>query len=219
MDFSWNQFSGNIPATIGGAPSLNYLSLSHNKLEGPIPQSLGSLKGLEFLDMSNNNLSGKIPKPLESLRYLRYFNISFSKLEGEVPTGGPFLNFTDQSYLQNDGICGAPRFKVRPCQTSTTQQSGSRNIAFLKFTLPLIVAATLLLGIAIFMKRSGNKKIRLTQEDTLLCALRRLAMDCSRNSPVERIDMEDVLNRLYKIKTLFLEQCHDIDTEVNNYVV
>ncbi|WOG97320.1 hypothetical protein DCAR_0416660 [Daucus carota subsp. sativus] len=174
MDFSWNQFSGNIPATIGGAQSLNYLVLSHNKLEGPIPPSLGNLKGLEILDMSNNNLSGKIPKSLESLRYLRYFNISFNELEGEIPTGGPFQNFTGQSYLQNDGICGEPRLKVRMCPASATQkESGSRNIAFLKYTLPLIVAATLLVAVAFLLKRRRNQKIILTQEDSLPHSLRR----------------------------------------------
>ncbi|KAL1820331.1 hypothetical protein ACET3Z_015200 [Daucus carota] len=175
MDFSWNQFSGNIPATIGGAQSLNYLVLSHNKLEGPIPPSLGSLKGLEILDMSNNNLSGKIPKSLESLRYVRYFNISFNKLEGEIPTGGPFQNFTGQSYVQNDGLCGAPRLKVRLCPASATPESGSGNIAFLKYTLPLIVAAVLLVAVAFLIRRRRNQNIILTQEDSLPHAWRRFS--------------------------------------------
>lgn len=38
-----------------------------------------------------------------------------------------------------------------------------------------------------------------------------LAVDCSRNVPIERITMEDVVARLNKIKTTFVEQCRISD--------
>ncbi|KAM7515069.1 hypothetical protein LguiA_004652 [Lonicera macranthoides] len=112
MDLSWNQFLGHIPRTIGSCQMLTFLLFAYNELQGSIPQSFGNLISLEFLDLSNNNLSGAIPKSLEALRYLKYFNVSFNRLEGEIPTGGHFANFTGQSFMQNDGLCGVPRLQV-----------------------------------------------------------------------------------------------------------
>lgn len=174
MDLSWNQLSGNIPASIGGAQSLNFFSLAHNKLQGSISQSLGSLLGLEFLDLSNNNLSGKIPKSLEALRYLHYFNVSFNKLEGEIPTGGIFVNFTAQSYMQNYALCGAPRLLVQLCQNRTPHQSGSRNIS-VKYILTPIAAVILLVVLIFVLRKCRKQNILLTQEDSLPHAWQRVS--------------------------------------------
>ncbi|XP_057503391.1 probable LRR receptor-like serine/threonine-protein kinase At3g47570 isoform X3 [Actinidia eriantha] len=164
IDLSWNQLSGNIPSTIGGAQTLVTLSLAHNKLQGPIPQLLGDLINLEFLDLSNNNLSGGIPKSLEALRYLQYLNLSFNRLQGEIPTGGHFANFTAQSFMQNDGLCGAPRLQVPLCRTSRTT-----NLDFLKYILPSIAAA-ILVAVLIFVLirfRKQKKQLPPSQVDPL----------------------------------------------------
>ncbi|XP_059658670.1 receptor kinase-like protein Xa21 [Cornus florida] len=113
IDLSHNRFSGDIASTIGGLQSLINLSLAHNGLQGPIPMSFGNLISLEFLDLSYNNLSGVIPKPMESL--LHHFNASFNRLRGEIPSRGPFANFTNQSFMANEALCGAPQLQVLPC--------------------------------------------------------------------------------------------------------
>ncbi|XP_057503586.1 probable LRR receptor-like serine/threonine-protein kinase At3g47570 isoform X1 [Actinidia eriantha] len=156
IDLSWNQLSGDIPSTIGGAQTLVTLSLAHNKLQGPIPQLLGDLISLEFLDLSNNNLSGGIPKSLEALRYLQYLNLSFNRLQGEIPTGGHFANFTAQSFMQNDGLCGAPRLQVPLCRTSRTT-----NLDFLKYVLPSIAAAILVAVLIFVLIRFQKQKKQL----------------------------------------------------------
>ncbi|XP_060178007.1 receptor kinase-like protein Xa21 [Lycium barbarum] len=79
--------------------------------------------GLEFLDCSYNNLTSEIPKSLEALLHLKYFDISFNKLTGEIPSGGSFANFTGQSFMSNDALCGAPRFNVSPCFLKFTKKS------------------------------------------------------------------------------------------------
>ncbi|PSS19433.1 Receptor kinase-like protein Xa21, processed [Actinidia chinensis var. chinensis] len=156
IDLSWNQLSGDIPSTIGGAQTLVTLSLAHNKLQGPIPQLLGDLINLEFLDLSNNNLSGGIPKSLEALRYLQYLNLSFNRLQGEIPTGGHFANFTAQSFMQNEGLCGAPRFQVPLCRTSRTTY-----LDFLKYILPSIAAAILVAVLIFVLIRFRKQKKQL----------------------------------------------------------
>ncbi|KAF5942322.1 hypothetical protein HYC85_019964, partial [Camellia sinensis] len=140
IDLSWNQLSGEIPSTIGGAQTLVTLSLAHNKLQGPIPQSLGNLISLELLDLSNNNLSRGIPQSLEALRYLQHLNLSFNNLQGEIPTGGHFANFTAVSFMQNSGLCGAPRLQVPPCKTKTIRKS-RKSLDLLTYILPSIAFA------------------------------------------------------------------------------
>ncbi|KAI8003478.1 LRR receptor-like serine/threonine-protein kinase EFR [Camellia lanceoleosa] len=134
IDLSWNQLSGEIPSTIGGAQTLVTLSLAGNKLQGPIPQSLGNLISLEFLDLSNNNLSRGIPQSLEALRNLQHLNLSFNNLQGEIPTGGHFANFTAVSFMQNSGLCGAPRLQVPPCKTNKSRKI----LDLLTYILPTI---------------------------------------------------------------------------------
>ncbi|CAN4081842.1 unnamed protein product [Withania somnifera] len=133
IDLSKNDFSGRIPSTIGDLDNLIKLSLAHGRLDGPIPDSFGKMLALESLDLCDNNLSAEIPKSLEALVYLKYLNISFNKLSGEIPTGGPFLNFTGQSFFSNNALCGDSKFHVPPCIT----KSPKRKKAILALYVPL----------------------------------------------------------------------------------
>ncbi|KAM7515083.1 hypothetical protein LguiA_004666 [Lonicera macranthoides] len=171
MDLSLNRFSGRIPSTIGSGQMLTFLSFAHNELQGSIPQSFGNLINLELLDLSNNNFSGTIPKSLEALRYLQYFNVSFNKLEGEIPIGGHFANFTAQSFMQNDGLCGVPRLQVQPCK-----RSRSSNLSPLKYILPSIVATIFLVAFVIVFTKGRKKGAELhTQFSSLPHAWRRVS--------------------------------------------
>ena len=96
---------------MGKLQNLITLSLSQNRLQSLIPVEFGDLVSLESLDLSQNNLSGIIPKSLEALIYLKYLNVSFNKLQGEIPDGGPFVNFTAESFIFNEALCGAPHFQ------------------------------------------------------------------------------------------------------------
>ncbi|CAL5346388.1 unnamed protein product [Camellia sinensis] len=143
IDLSMNQFSGQIPNTIGGLQGVMNLSLAHNRLQGPIPQSIGSLVDLEFCDLSHNNLSGVIPMSLEELLQLRYFNVSFNRLRGEIPSRGSFANFTYQSFMSNEALCGAPRLQVPPCHADSHRQSRIKQMLLIVYFL-LPIASVLL---------------------------------------------------------------------------
>ncbi|XP_059638793.1 receptor kinase-like protein Xa21 [Cornus florida] len=154
IDLSWNQFSGNIPSTLGAFQSLGSINLSGNSFSGHIPESFGNLITLDFMDLSHNNLSGSIPKSLEALPHLKYLNLSYNELSGEIPSGGPFENFTAESFMKNKALCGKPSLQVPPC-------SGSRTKHFpYKYVLPAIVASVAICIALLYMvlkKYNGNK--------------------------------------------------------------
>ncbi|XP_062005725.1 probable leucine-rich repeat receptor-like protein kinase At1g35710 [Rosa rugosa] len=52
LDFSYNQFSGNLPESLGSLKYLDALSLTLNSISGPLPMSIGNLSHLSMLDLS-----------------------------------------------------------------------------------------------------------------------------------------------------------------------
>ncbi|KAL4273940.1 hypothetical protein GQ457_13G004090 [Hibiscus cannabinus] len=176
MDFSNNQFTSDIPTGIADLKDLTHFSVSHNRITGFIPESFGELSSLEFLDLSRNNLSGEIPKSLEKLRYLSYFNVSFNKLQGEIPKGGSFGNYSVESFMGNEALCGAPQFHLPICKSKPRKNSKARTK--LMIYVALSIASTLLAAALIFIiLRSRKRKDKLpTQEDLLsLVSWRRIS--------------------------------------------
>ncbi|KAF3953072.1 hypothetical protein CMV_021444 [Castanea mollissima] len=108
IDFSFNNFRGEIPKIIGRLKSLKGLNFSHNNLTGNIPSSFGNLNNLEWLDLSFNKLSGDIPRQLADLSWLEVLNLSHNRLTGHIPSGKQFNTFDNNSYIENLGLCGFP---------------------------------------------------------------------------------------------------------------
>ncbi|KAI3450114.1 hypothetical protein Pfo_006779 [Paulownia fortunei] len=176
VDLSFNQFSGDIPSSIDGCQILEILSLSNNKFEGPIPQSLGNVRGLSTLNLSNNNLSGLIPKSLEHLQFLQNFNVSYNRLQGAIPNGGPFVNFTAQSFVHNSALCGATRFQVPPCVENHRRSRSKSVVQLMKYTLPPFISAIILvIIILVLIRRLKQRKIPLPADISLGVAWRRIS--------------------------------------------
>ncbi|KAG5550620.1 hypothetical protein RHGRI_015534 [Rhododendron griersonianum] len=112
IDFSNNNFKGEIPDTVGDLKSLYVLNLSHNSLTGSIPSSVGNLTQLGSLDLSWNKLDGSIPVTLARLTFLAVLNLSYDQLVGMIPRGPQLQTFLETSFIGNKGLWGAP---LTPC--------------------------------------------------------------------------------------------------------
>ncbi|XP_031100196.1 LRR receptor-like serine/threonine-protein kinase EFR isoform X1 [Ipomoea triloba] len=148
INLSVNHISGYIPTTIGGLQQLVTISLENNLLQGPIPDSFANIISLEWLDLSNNNLTRRIPKSLETLRYLRFLNVSCNRLSGEIPSKGPFSNFSYQSFLCNEELCGSPRLKVPPCNADFSSPLSTRIILWIAF---ISMMAAFVVGVSLYI--------------------------------------------------------------------
>ncbi|KAL6285534.1 hypothetical protein ACE6H2_009924 [Prunus campanulata] len=164
VDLSNNQISGVIPSTIGVLRDLATLSLANNNLEGPIPSSFHNLLSLKQLDLSRNHLSGMIPRSLEALLLLKYLDLSFNRLQGEIPTGGPFKNFSAESFVSNTALCGAPRLHVPPCKNGTLEPKWRKA----KYIIPGIISVIfLVVFISVFVLRM-KRNVEVVGEATSL---------------------------------------------------
>jgi Leucine-rich repeat (LRR) protein len=97
LDFSRNNFSSVIPASIGNSPAnISFFSLSSNKFYGSIPESICNATKLRLLDLSNNSFSDTIPQYLfkmsesqDSNQGLGVLNLRKNNLTGAISNSFP----------------------------------------------------------------------------------------------------------------------------------
>uniref|UniRef100_A0A0E0L7K1 non-specific serine/threonine protein kinase n=1 Tax=Oryza punctata TaxID=4537 RepID=A0A0E0L7K1_ORYPU len=120
IDLSRNQLTGEIPREIGALSALIALNLSGNHILGSIPDEIGNLSHLEALDLSSNDLSGPIPPSITNLNSLSVLDLSYNDLSGVIPLDTQLLTFTNESFMGNADLCGAPLLRV--CSQHTTRK-------------------------------------------------------------------------------------------------
>ncbi|KAJ9709825.1 hypothetical protein PVL29_001343 [Vitis rotundifolia] len=80
-----NQFSGQLPDSLGLSKNLRSLDLSYNSFFGPFPNSIQHLTNLESLYLSQNSISGPIPTWIGNLLRMKGLDLSFNLMNGTIP--------------------------------------------------------------------------------------------------------------------------------------
>ncbi|XP_017609280.1 receptor kinase-like protein Xa21 [Gossypium arboreum] len=80
-----NEFSGQIPTSIGECKNLRQLILDTNRFNGRIPTSIGNLTALTDLYLFANDLEGEIPWEIGKLEKLEYLHVEYMRLDGSIP--------------------------------------------------------------------------------------------------------------------------------------
>ncbi|KAA8545356.1 hypothetical protein F0562_020140 [Nyssa sinensis] len=92
----WNSFSGSVPSNFNNLTSVNELYLSNNNLTGPIPNLTG-MNFLDYVDMSNNSFNvSDVPPWVSRLQSLTTLLMEHTQLQGQIP-----VNLFSLPHLQN----------------------------------------------------------------------------------------------------------------------
>ncbi|XP_062080040.1 receptor-like protein EIX2 [Humulus lupulus] len=109
LDMSNNQLFGSLPDCWGNFKSnLYFLKLDYNDFSREIPSSIGSLTNIQSLQLGNNNFSGALPSTLENCTSLRALDFGWNSLEGTIPSwigerfaSLVFLNLKSNKFVGN----------------------------------------------------------------------------------------------------------------------
>ncbi|XP_058115389.1 receptor-like protein kinase HSL1 [Magnolia sinica] len=87
LELHQNLFNGSLPPEIGDLPNLEYLYLAYLSAAPPmrIPTEFGKLKKLKFLWIRRSNLVGDLPSSLLNLTDLEHLDLAENDLTGEIP--------------------------------------------------------------------------------------------------------------------------------------
>ncbi|XP_010059115.1 receptor kinase-like protein Xa21 [Eucalyptus grandis] len=169
LNISTNFLSGDLAPGVGNLKAVTVIDLS-----GDIPESFGKLVSLESLDLSSNNLTGQFPNCWSRYRTSNTGTPSFNHLSGEIPSGGSFANFTAQSFVGNEVLCGDPHLQVPLCSVTAIHQSQTKKSRLLRILPPSILAAIITLGLLFVQLRYLRRNRRLsTDEASMTFASRR----------------------------------------------
>lgn len=101
-------------------PQLNILNLANNNFSGEIPSSIGSLSWLEALALHSNSLYGKLPPSWNNCSMLIFLDLSTNGLWREIPAWiGESLSSLIFLSLHSNEFSGS--IPLHPCQLAKIQ--------------------------------------------------------------------------------------------------
>ncbi|XP_006646229.1 probable LRR receptor-like serine/threonine-protein kinase At3g47570 [Oryza brachyantha] len=159
LDLAGNALTGSLPE-VGNVEAITFMNLSSNQFSGNLPTSLGLLSTLTYLDLSYNSFSGTIPKSFAKLSSVTTLNLSFNRLDGQIPKGGVFSNITLQSLRGNTALCGLPRLGFPHCEDDLRRR-GKRSRLLKIVLIPSILASGIIAICLLFsIKLCTGKKLK-----------------------------------------------------------
>ncbi|KAM7271753.1 hypothetical protein ACFE04_030967 [Oxalis oulophora] len=86
LDFSYNDFFGQIPLGLGQCSKLKVIRAGFNNLSGPIPDDMFTINSLKQISFPVNSLTGPISESIVKLANLTIIELYSNKLNGTIPT-------------------------------------------------------------------------------------------------------------------------------------
>lgn len=114
LDLRWNSISGGIEH-LKKMKSVGSLLLSANNFSGQIPKSLGDMTSLMRLDLSNNQFTGSMPNRLTRLKNLKVFAAHSNNLTGKIPRKLCDLPELQRLVLSNNALTGSVTDTIVKC--------------------------------------------------------------------------------------------------------
>lgn len=96
LDFSLNDFIGQIPTGLGGCSKLEIFRAGSNKLEGSLPRDIYIVTSLQEIFLPANGLGGTLDETISNLTNLRVLNVFGNNFVGTIP-----YNIGELSKLEN----------------------------------------------------------------------------------------------------------------------
>ncbi|KAI4329005.1 hypothetical protein L6164_021312 [Bauhinia variegata] len=106
LDFSFNEFSGNIPRGLGPCSKLEKFQAGFNSLSGNIPSDVFDATALQVLSLPLNELSGTIDNGIVSLANLTVLDLYSNLLSGSIPQDIGKLSSLVQLQLHINNLTG-----------------------------------------------------------------------------------------------------------------
>ncbi|XP_021817667.1 receptor-like protein 2 isoform X2 [Prunus avium] len=133
-----NNLSGLLPEDIYNATKLEEIALPMNSLRGVISDKIVNLTNLKILDLSLNQLSGKLPLNLGKLSKLKFLTVYLNNLEGEgMPFDDGMVDFDGFQNLRALNMAGTNLTGEIPVWLSKLKNLGALILAFNQITGPI----------------------------------------------------------------------------------
>lgn len=106
LDFSYNDFHGQIPLQLGDCPKLEALRAGFNNLSGQLPPLIYTAFSLQEIFLAGNKLTGSIEDGITKLSNLRILSLYANQLTGMIPRGIGNLESLEQLQLHINSLNG-----------------------------------------------------------------------------------------------------------------
>ncbi|KAA8535522.1 hypothetical protein F0562_030525 [Nyssa sinensis] len=180
----YNPLDGIIPNSIGNNSSpLQTFSAFSCQIKGHIPRGVGTFRNLNFIDLSNNNLNGTIPSTIVGLESLQRLYLEYGS-EGRVSTRGDIFSY---GIMLLETVT-----RKKPTDEMFTGELSLRH--WVNASLPDKLMEVVDCGLL----RIKNGDMTATQDNLL--AIMELGLECCKELPEERNDIQEVVSKLNKIK-------------------
>ncbi|KAI9180663.1 hypothetical protein LWI28_006993 [Acer negundo] len=210
----YNMFDGGMPTDIGSLHKLQLLDLGGNNLIGTIPSTVGNLSRLRKFYIEDNYIQGNIPTDIGLLSNLNELNMELNNLTAEnknathtktlgtlgyiAPEYGSEGKVSTRGDVYSYGIMLLEIFTAK----KPTDEMFSKEMSLRKWVAESFPEKTIhIIDDALLDPEEGDD---LKATHTILLSIIELGLECTKELPVERIDMKDVVVKLNKIKLAFL---------------